>query len=131
MWDTFDPPIPHVERLEKGLLGREAKLLIAMAEYYCQKTHKTNSLCDDCRQHLRYSLARLACCPYGEEKPTCAKCVVRCHKSDEKAHIKDVMKTSGAPMLLYHPILTSEHLLRALKKAPPHPRELRKKVKDE
>ena len=41
------------------------------------------------------------------------------------------MKTSGAPMLLYHPILTSEHLLRALKKAPPHPRELRKKTKSE
>lgn len=125
--EDFDPPIPHAERLDSGLLSREASLLRAMAEHYCKKVHGSPTLCEECKQHLRYSLARLACCPYGNEKPACSKCQLQCHKAQEKDHIRQVMRTSAPPMLIYHPVLTIEHLLRSLKKAPPHPRDLRQK----
>ena len=123
----FDPPIVHADRLQSGLLQREARLLTAMAKHYCQKVHGKKELCEECREHLCYSLTRLACCPYGQNKPACSKCAIRCHKASEKTHIKSVMRTCGPAMLWKYPLLTAEHLFRSLKKAPPHPNEQRRK----
>ena len=113
-------PKVRAERLEKGALKREAKLLSAMVLAYCKKNHGSESLCDECREFLTYALTRLACCPFGENKPTCLKCKIHCYRAEEK-------ETARQIMLLRHPILTAEHLIKNMKEAPEKPRNPRAK----
>ena len=115
-------PIPHAERLDQGALGREARLLRAMFEQYCRKHHGSDSLCAECQKLLRYALTRLACCPFGNQKPTCFKCKVHCYRGEEKDKVRAVMRETGPKMLWIHPLLTVEHLLKNLKEAPDRPR---------
>ena len=115
-------PIPHAERLAAGALGREARLLRSMFESYCRKHHGTDSLCPECQKLLHYALTRLACCPFGNQKPTCFKCKVHCYRGEEKDKVKAVMRETGPKMLWVHPLLTAEHLLKNLKEAPYRPR---------
>ncbi len=120
--DTDLRPIPHADRLESGALGREARLLRAMFKDYCKRHHGQDALCADCSRLLHYALTRLACCPFGNEKPTCLKCKIHCYRGDEKEKVKAIMRESGPRMLLPHPLLTAEHLIKNFKAAPPKPR---------
>ena len=38
--------------------------------------------CEECRRFLDYAERRLEKCPYGEAKPTCARCPIHCYKPD-------------------------------------------------
>ena len=120
-------PKVRAERLEKGALKREAKLLSAMVLAYCKKNHGSESLCDECREFLTYALTRLACCPFGENKPTCLKCKIHCYRAEEKQTARQIMREQGPRMLLRHPILTAEHLIKNMKEAPEKPRNPRAK----
>ena len=111
-------PKVRAERLEKGALKREAKLLSAMVLAYCKKNHGSESLCDECREFLTFALTRLACCPFGENKPTCLKCKIHCYRAEEKETARQIMREQGPRMLLRHPILTAEHLIKNMKEAP-------------
>ena len=71
--DVVKPKV-HPERLQSGALKREAQLLSAMVRDYCRRHHGHETLCEDCRTFLTYALTRLACCPFGQKKPTCLKC---------------------------------------------------------
>ena len=120
--DTIKPTV-KAERLEKGALKREAVLLEAMVRDFCKRHHNDpKGLCDDCRAFLVYALTRLACCPYGEKKPTCAKCKIHCYRAQEKDSVRAIMRYSGPKMMLPHPLLTLEHLIKNLKEAPEKPR---------
>ena len=120
-------PKVRAERLEKGALKREAKLLSAMVLAYCKKHHGGESLCDECREFLTYALTRLACCPFGENKPTCLKCKIHCYRAEEKETARQIMREQGPRMLLRHPFLTAEHLIKNMKEAPEKPRNPRAK----
>ncbi len=119
--DEVKPKV-HPERLESGALKREAKLLSAMVHDYCRRHHGGESLCEDCKTFLTYALTRLACCPFEQKKPTCLKCKIHCYRAQEKETARVIMREEGSRMLLKHPILTAEHLIKNTQEAPDKPR---------
>jgi len=93
-------------------IAREKRTVRAMIRIYCRAHHKTtDALCADCDELLDYAVARLDRCPFGSEKPTCAKCPVHCYKPAMREKAKAVMRYAGPRMLLRHPILAVRHLL--------------------
>lgn len=114
-------PTAHAERLEKGALKREAVMLESMVRDYCRRHHGSDTLCENCKTFLTYALTRLACCPFGEKKPTCFKCKIHCYRPEQKEVARIIMREEGPRMLLKHPILTVEHLIKNMKEAPDKP----------
>lgn len=119
--DEVKPKV-HPERLKSGALKREAKLLSAMVHDYCRRHHGGESLCEDCKTFLTYALTRLSCCPFEQKKPTCLKCKIHCYRAQEKETARVIMREEGPRMLLKHPILTAEHLIKNTQEAPDKPR---------
>ena len=124
--DVVKPKV-HPERLQSGALKREAQLLSAMVRDYCRRHHGHETPCEDCRTFLTYALTRLACCPFGQKKPTCLKCKIHCYRAQEKETARVIMREEGPRMLLKHPILTVEHLIKNTREAPDKPRNPRAK----
>lgn len=69
------------------------------------------SLCADCAGFLGYAERRLEKCPYGPEKPTCAKCPIHCYKPQPREFARTVMRYAGPRMLLRHPWLSLTHFV--------------------
>lgn len=93
-----------------------------MIDVYCRGRHGTSGdLCDTCRELLDYAFLRLEKCPFGERKPTCAKCPIHCYQPQRREQVKDVMRYAGPRMLLRHPIFTIRHYLDELGNAPERP----------
>jgi Nitrous oxide-stimulated promoter len=93
-------------------IAREKKTMAAMVRLYCRRKHGTDgTLCEECVELLDYATCRLDQCPYGPQKPTCAKCPIHCYKPQMRERVKEVMRFSGPRMLLRHPILAIGHLL--------------------
>ena len=97
-------------------MQREAKTVRAMIRLYCRKQHHSSKvLCDDCQALEDYAMARLARCPFQEDKPTCLKCPVHCYKPEMREKIRVVMRYAGPRMLFRHPVLAVLHLLDGLR----------------
>ncbi len=77
------------------------------------------SLCPACRELLEYAGLRLEKCPWGDAKPTCAKCPIHCYKPEMRARIREVMRYAGPRMLLRHPLMGLRHLADGLTRRPP------------
>ncbi len=78
-------------------MPKEKKTIEVMIKMYCNGHHlKDDELCGDCGELLEYARLRLARCPFGEDKPTCAKCPVHCYSPARRAKIVSVMKYSPA-----------------------------------
>jgi hypothetical protein len=104
-------------------LRREQRTVDAMIALYCRDNHDASGgLCDDCAALAEYARLRLEKCPFGEEKPTCAKCPIHCYKPALKKQIQAVMRYSGPRMLLRHPILAVRHMIDSRREAPERPR---------
>jgi hypothetical protein len=104
-------------RARKGRIAREKRTIEAMIALYCRDNHRTTtSLCEECTALLQYARLRLDKRPFGENKPTCARCPIHCYKPDMREETKRVMRYSGPRMLLRHPILAIGHLLDGFKK---------------
>ncbi len=89
-----------------------------MIEIYCRGTHQSkDSLCLECQQLLQYAMQRVDRCPYGDNKPTCARCPIHCYAPAMRERIRQVMRYSGPRMLLRHPVLTFWHLVDGIAKA--------------
>jgi hypothetical protein len=58
-----------------------------------------------------YADARLARCPFGAEKPTCATCPIHCYRPTMRERMREVMRVSGPRMPVRHPILAIRHVL--------------------
>lgn len=99
---------------------REQKTLQKMIALYCQKNHHSpkGQLCADCRSLEAYALERIARCPYGVSKPTCAACPIHCYRPQAREAIRHVMRFAGPRMLFHHPILTLLHLVDSLRYPP-------------
>jgi len=90
----------------------EKKTIEKMIGIYCRKKHLTKSgLCKECSDLYEYATARLAHCPFGEEKPVCSECKIHCYKPEMRERVKTVMRFSGPRMIFSHPILAVLHIL--------------------
>jgi hypothetical protein len=100
-------------------IQRERKTIEAMIALFCRDQHESKGgLCAECAALAVYALQRIEHCPYGEDKPTCAKCPIHCYKPERREQIRVVMRYSGPRMLLHRPILTLGHMIEGRKAAP-------------
>jgi hypothetical protein len=76
-------------------------------------------LCEECGALLAYARARLDRCPYGIDKPTCAKCTTHCYRPAMREQVRAVMRYAGPRMVREHPILAAAHLTDGRRKTPP------------
>lgn len=96
-------------------IEEERRTVEVMIRLYCRKKEGNKSLCPSCSELLEYANARLARCPFGENKKVCQKCTVHCYKPDMRNRIKEVMRYAGPRMIIYHPIMAIRHLIRSLR----------------
>jgi hypothetical protein len=100
-------------RLENGRLQREWHTMQVMVDIFCRGHEHPRAtgagLCLDCQGFLDYAERRLEKCPYGPEKPTCARCPIHCYKPQPRQLARDIMRYAGPRMLLRHPWLTVTH----------------------
>jgi hypothetical protein len=103
--------------------AREWNTIEAMIALYCREHHATcGQLCPECGDLRDYARQRLEKCPFGEQKPTCAKCPIHCYKPACREQVREVMRYAGPRLLMRRPILTIRHLLDERKPAPEVPR---------
>ena len=104
---------PPALAAQRGRLGREWRTLDAMIAITCHDLHGggRRRLCTDCDALRAYAHLRLLKCPFGPEKPTCARCKVHCYKPEMRERVRLVMRHAGPKMLLRHPVLALLHLL--------------------
>lgn len=115
----------------KSRLLREFRTLQHMVAIYCRDHHASGRdarLCVDCLEFLDYAEQRLIKCPYGQAKPTCAKCPIHCYKRVQKEQARIIMRYSGPRMMLRHPWLALLHVLDKVRKVE-HPMEKRRRQK--
>lgn len=114
--------------LEHGRLGREFRTMQRMVEIHCADRHGVprGTLCADCVEFLGYVQRRLEKCPYGEDKPTCARCPIHCYKPAQREMAREVMRYAGPRMPLSHPWLSLLHVLDKLRRVE-HPMETRRR----
>jgi hypothetical protein len=110
-------------------LKREHLTMQRMVEIYCRDHHGVvgpGRPCDDCSQFLDYAEKRLEKCPYGEHKPTCAKCPIHCYKRVQREQARAIMRYAGPRMAFRHPWLALTHLLDKLRRVE-HPMAARRR----
>ena len=99
-------------------LRRERRTVEAMIRMHCRANHGAARegepgarLCSTCAALLDYADRRVAACPFGTDKPTCARCTVHCFRANEREEIRTVMRYAGPRMTMRHPYLAIRHLL--------------------
>lgn len=103
-------------------LLREKKTMACMLRMYCRAHHEGGRrVCNECRALAEYADQRLARCPYGEGKPTCASCPIHCYRREQRELMRQVMRWAGPRMLLRHPLLAVLHLLDGRREVAPPP----------
>lgn len=115
----------------EGRLKREHETLVCMTRIYCSDHHPGHpgaELCPDCAELMAYAQKRLAKCPYGQDKPTCAKCPVHCYKPAQREQARQVMRYAGPRMTWRHPLHSLLHIFDKFRKVQ-HPMELRRQAK--
>ena len=106
--------------LRNGRIKREKRTVEAMIGLHCRDRHAPgHPPCEECAALLAYARNRLDRCPWGERKPTCAKCPVHCYRPAERDQVKRVMRYAGPRMLLHRPMLAIAHLLDELRASDP------------
>lgn len=111
-------------------LDRERRTMAAMVRIYCSDWHEDRAQhpCDACAAFLDYAGQRLARCPYGDRKPTCANCPIHCYKPARREQVKAIMRHSGPRMLMRHPWLAIRHLLDGRRQVDPPMEERRRRL---
>jgi len=103
-------------------LLRELRTIEVMTGIYCRGHHAAPAPCAECRSLIDYAAKRLAVCPFGEEKPVCAKCQIHCYGPAMRERVREVMRYAGPRMTFSHPWLALFHVLDKRRVAPPKPR---------
>lgn len=122
---------PHPsEALVTPRLRREYRTMEAMVGIWCKDKHAAAAArqgpCAECAEFLAYAARRLEKCPYGEAKPTCAKCPIHCYKRAQRERARDIMRYAGPRMTFRHPWLSLMHLVGKMRKVE-HPMEIRRR----
>jgi hypothetical protein len=106
-------------------LARELKTIAVMLRIACRDRHGAAAgLCAECEALLQYATRRLALCPYGADKPTCANCRIHCYGRRQREQVRETMRYAGPRMLLRHPYLAVMHIVDGRRPAPPRPNEV-------
>jgi hypothetical protein len=93
-------------------LANEYRTIEVMVGIYCRDYHgRRRGLCLDCAALLAYAGRRLDRCPFQEDKPVCADCLVHCYKPELREKVRVMMRYAGPRMLFRHPILAIRHLI--------------------
>lgn len=100
---------------------REQRMLEAMLRSYCRHHHHSQPLCAECGALARYAQRRLERCMFGDEKPTCANCLVHCYKAQMREKVRVMMRWAGPRMLWRHPVLAILHQLDGRRPSPKRP----------
>lgn len=113
-------------------LRREYRTMECMVEIWCADHHGAAMTaagpCEECSAFLAYATRRLERCPYGEDKPTCAKCPIHCYKRAQREQAREIMRYAGPRMTLRHPWLALMHVVDKLRKVE-HPMAMRRRGK--
>jgi hypothetical protein len=111
-----------------GRLKSEHTTLVCMTGIFCADHHdpEKGMLCEECAELMRYSERRLAKCPYGQAKPTCANCPIHCYKKRQRQEVRRIMRYAGPRMTYRHPLRALRHSFDKLRKVL-HPMQLRRK----
>jgi hypothetical protein len=114
-------------RLATPRLSRELNTIGAMLRIYCKDHHRdvardAKGLCDECAALFDYARKRLAGCPYGPDKPTCANCQIHCYGPAQREQTRVMMRYAGPRMMWRHPYLALAHVLDGRRPAPPKPK---------
>ena len=122
-------------RLATPRLARELTTIGAMLRIYCRDHHRdaarvARGLCGECAALFDYARKRLAGCPYGPDKPTCANCRIHCYGPAQREQTRVMMRYAGPRMMLRHPYLALAHVLDGRRPAPPKPRQGASGVRD-
>jgi hypothetical protein len=114
--------------LESGRLEREYRTMQCMVQIYCADHHAAAgaALCEQCGEFLHYAQRRLEKCPYGADKPVCAKCPIHCYKHAQREQARAIMRYAGPRMVLRHPWLSLTHMLDKLRRVE-HPMDARRR----
>ena len=106
------------KRLQRQI-ALEKKTITAMIVLYCRNNHANeHGICPDCSDLSQYCRDRLERCPWGEDKPVCAKCPIHCYAPAYRERVRQVMRFSGPRMFYTHPLLAIRHLLHQCQPAP-------------
>jgi hypothetical protein len=118
-------------RSDSVRLGREFLTMQRMVGIHCADRHGTQRgrLCDECSKFLVYVQRRLEKCPYGDDKPTCAKCPIHCYKPAQREMAREIMRYAGPRMPLRHPWLSLLHVRDKLRRVE-HPMDVRRRGRD-
>ena len=113
---------------ETPRLQREYRTMQCMVEIYCRDHHgpRKDGPCEDCLRFLGYAGQRLTKCPYGEGKPTCARCPIHCYKPAQREQARVIMRYAGPRMALRHPWLSLTHFTDKLRRVE-HPMVTRRR----
>ena len=92
-----------------------------MTAIYCRDRHGGEPLCEACQALMTYAAKRLAVCPFGEDKPVCAKCQIHCYGPKPREDVRTIMQREGdvraasryAQDVLANPAATLESRYRA------------------
>lgn len=99
----------------KNSIDIEKITVSKMIDLYCQTKHGNTNTCDECKVLKAYSNKKLDLCIYKNNKPVCRSCPKHCYASQQREHIKGIMKFSGPRLLFTNPILAIFHLYKLLK----------------
>lgn len=111
-------------RLAVPRLARELETMRVMLRIACGDRHGTaEGLCAECDSLFQYARKRLALCPYGTDKPTCANCRIHCYGPRQRERVRDMMRYAGPRMIWRHPYLAVVHIVDGRRPAPPKPNE--------
>jgi hypothetical protein len=111
-------------RTEPRRIARARATVAAMIRLACRSWHGTGeALCSECQELQDFADQKLDRCPFQDDKPTCANCLVHCYRPDMRERIREVMRFAGPRMLRRHPYLTVRHILDGRKKPPELPRK--------
>lgn len=109
-------------QLRLPYMAEEVKTIRIMTEIYCHAHHHTKEgLCPECEEFYLYAVKRIACCPFGEDKPVCGKCKIHCFGKGFKEKAKEIMAFSGPKLLFKHPWLSMRHVMALFREAPEKP----------
>lgn len=118
-------------RLATPRLSREMVTMRAMLRIYCRAHHaeaerNDERLCAECAGLFDYARKRLAGCPYGPDKPTCANCQIHCYGPAQREQTRVMMRFAGPRMLWRHPVLAIAHVIDGKRPAPEKPKNTTK-----
>ncbi len=124
--------MPKSAGRQSGRLRREKKTVLVMIRRYCRDHHGSppRAFCPECRALRDYAFCRLDRCPFGSEKPTCAKCPIHCYKPAMRERIRAVMRYAGPRMAVRHPLLALLHLLDDRRQVVAQGKEPRQRVRE-